>query len=246
MLDGLEFLQLNNDKTEMFFGPTAVSSGIFKQLGPLSSNVRDCVRNLGIVFDPTLSFDKQISTVVKSSFFQLRSIVRIKKMLFMKDLQTVIHALITSRLDYCNSLYLGLPKSSLNRLELVQNVAARLLTGTRKHEHITPVLASLHWLLVKFRVYFKILLFVFIALHGCAPQYVCNLRIPPLDLFGRLVNFFSQSLVHILKLKATRLFAVAAPRLWNSLPLHLRSSPSISLFKSALKTHFYSVCFNSA
>ncbi len=69
-------------KTEiMVFGPTAVSSGIVKQLGPLSSNVRDCVRNLGVVFDPTLSFDKQISAVVKSSFFQLGSIARIKRML---------------------------------------------------------------------------------------------------------------------------------------------------------------------
>lgn len=91
----------------------------------------------------------------------------------MKDLQTVIHAFITSRLDYCNSLYFGLPKSSLDRLQLVQNAAARLLTGTRKREHITPVLASLHWLPVKFRIDFKILLYVFKALHGCAPQYIC-------------------------------------------------------------------------
>ncbi len=77
----------------------------------------------------------------------------------LKDLQTAIHAFITSRLDYCNLLYLGLPKSSLNRLQLVQNAAARLITGTRKREHITPVLASLHWLTFKFCVDFKILLF---------------------------------------------------------------------------------------
>ncbi len=123
MLDGLDFLLLNNDKTEiMVFGLTSVSSGIVKQLGPLSSNVRDCVTKLGIAFDPKLSFDKQISAVVKSSFFLLRSIARIKKMLSMKDLQTVIYVFITSRLDYCHSLY----------LQLVQNAAARLLTGTEK------------------------------------------------------------------------------------------------------------------
>ncbi len=244
----LNFLQLNNDKTEiMVFGPTAVSSGIVKQLGPLSSNVRDRVRNLGMVFDPTLSFDKQISTVVKSSFFQLRSIARIKKMLSMKDLQTIIHAFITSRLDYCNSLFLGLPKSSLNRLQLVQNEAARLLTGTRKREHITPVLASLHWLPVKFRVDLKILPFVFKALHGYAPQYICNLLIPHST--SRSLQSSSQFLLSVprshFKTKGDRAFAVAAPRLWNSIPLHIRSSPSISLFKSALKTHFYSVSFNS-
>jgi len=99
-------------------------------------------------------------------------------MLSKNDLETVIYAFIISRLDYCNSLYLGLPKSFLERLKLVQNAAARYLTGTRKHAHITPVLASLPWLPVKFRVDFKILLFVCKALHGCAPRYICNILTP--------------------------------------------------------------------
>jgi len=136
-----------------------------------------CVKTLGVIFDPTLSFDKQISAVVKSSFFQLRSIARIKRMLSKNDLETVIYAFIISRLDYCNSLYLGLPKSFLERLKLVQNAAARYL-ALKKHAHITPVLASLHWLPVKFRVDFKILLFVCKALHGCAPRYICNILTP--------------------------------------------------------------------
>ncbi len=126
-LMSLNFLQFNNDKTEiMVFGPTVASSGIVKHLGPLSSNLCNCVGKLGVAFDPVLSFDKQISAFVESSFFQLRSIARIKKMLSLKILQTVIHAFITSRLDYCNSLYLGLPKSSVYRLQLVQNTAAKL------------------------------------------------------------------------------------------------------------------------
>ncbi len=102
----------------MVFGPTVASSGIVKQLGPVSSNGRD-QETLVLPFDPVLSFDKQISAVVESSFFQLRSIARIKKMLSMKDLQIVIDVFINSRLDYCNSLYLGLPKSSVDRLQLV-------------------------------------------------------------------------------------------------------------------------------
>ncbi len=71
-------------------------------------------------------------------------------------------------MDYCNSLYLGLPKSLLARLQMVQNAAARLLTGAKKHDHITPILASLHWLPVSFRIQFKILLIVFKALNGQA------------------------------------------------------------------------------
>lgn len=104
--------QLNSDKTEIIvFGPSVLTSGIVNQLGPLSCNVRDCVKNL-VIFDPTLCFDKQISAVVKSSFFHLRSrpIARIKKMLSKEDLETL-------RLDYCYSLYLALPKSALDRLD---------------------------------------------------------------------------------------------------------------------------------
>ncbi len=108
-------------------------------------------------------------------------------------------------------------------------------------------LVLLAWCSVKFRVDFKILLFVFKALHGYAPQYICNLLIPHST--SRSLRSSSQFLLSVprshFKTKGDRAFAVAAPRLWNSLPLHIRSSPSISLFKSALKTHFYSVCFNS-
>lgn len=98
-------------------------------------------------------------------------------MLFKKDLEIVIPAFITSRLDYCNSLYLGLPMSTVNRLHMVQNAAARLLTGTKKCQHITPVLALLHWLPVRFRIDFKVLLFVYKALHGLVPQYINDLLV---------------------------------------------------------------------
>lgn len=88
-----------------------MTTDIVNQLSSLSSNVHDCVKNLGVIFDSNLSFDKQISAVVKCSFFQLRSIAKRKTMLSKNNLETVIHAFITSKLDYSNSLYLGLPNS---------------------------------------------------------------------------------------------------------------------------------------
>lgn len=96
---------------------------------------------------------KQISSVVKTSFYQLRIISKLKSVLSYNDLEKVIHAFITSRLDYCS--YLGLPLKLVARLQMVQNAAARLLTNTKKYEHITPVLASLHWLPVQSRIQFK-------------------------------------------------------------------------------------------
>ncbi len=86
--------------------------------------------------------DKQVNSVVQSCFFHLRQIAKVKPFLIFSDTQKIIHALIFSRLDYCNSLYCDINKSILDRLQLVQNAAARLLTRTRKYEHITPIVAD--------------------------------------------------------------------------------------------------------
>ena len=106
---------------------------------PLSANVKTSARNLGVIFDSNLSFNKHVTTVVQSCFFQLRNIAKIKPFLSTANLETVIHSFISSRLDYCNSLYSGLNKTTISRLQLIQN-SARLLTNTRKREHITPIL----------------------------------------------------------------------------------------------------------
>ena len=87
----------------------------------------------------------------------------------------MIHAFITSRLDYCNSLLYGLANTGLAKLQRVQNAAARLVTSTRKYDHITPILCELHWLPVKFRIHFKIFLLTFKALHGMTPDYIRDL-----------------------------------------------------------------------
>ena len=122
-----------------------------------------------------LSNLRQIVTVVKAAFFQLRLLATVKPYLPPNDLEKVVHAFITFKLDYCNSLYVGLDQSSIRRLQIVQNAAARLLTGKRKFDHVTPVLASLHWLPVRYRIDFKILLLIFKALNGLSPLYLAEL-----------------------------------------------------------------------
>ena len=87
----------------------------------------------------------------------------------------VMHAFVTSRIDYCNGLLYGLPDCEITKLQRAQNAAARLLTSSRKYDHITPVLHELHWLPVKYRVHFKILLLTFKALNGMAPAYTSDL-----------------------------------------------------------------------
>ncbi len=105
-------------------------------------------------------------------------------MLPVSDAEKLVHAFMTSRLDYCNALLCtnwlpncsgGCPASSVNKLQVVQNAAARVLTRSRKYDHITPILQSLHWLPIKFCISYKILLLTYKALNGLAPAYLTSL-----------------------------------------------------------------------
>ena len=178
--------------------------------------------------------------MVSTCFFHLRVISKIKSFLSFSDLQRVIILLIFSRLDFSNSLYLEINKETLNRLQLVQNAAARLLTRTKSREHISPVLASLHWLPVSYRVKFKSLMFVYKALNGLAPDYIKEL----LDTNPSARSLRSSERGD-LKVPITqkakrgdRAFSVAAPKLWNKLPLNIRTAPELHTFKTLLKTHY--------
>ncbi|KAI5622660.1 hypothetical protein C0J50_17777, partial [Silurus asotus] len=90
--------------------------------------------------------------------FHFRNIAKLRNMLSISDAEKLIYVFMTSRLDYCNALLGGCPALSINKFQLVQNVAARVITRSRKYDHITPILSSLHWLPVKFRTDYKLLL----------------------------------------------------------------------------------------
>ncbi len=96
-------------------------------------------------------------------------------MLSVSDAEKLVHAFMTSRLDYCNALLGGCPASSIRKLQIVQNAASRVLIRSRKYDHITPILQSLHWQPIKFRSSYKILLLTYKALNGLAPAYLTSL-----------------------------------------------------------------------
>ena len=101
------------------------------------------VKDRGVTLDPDLSFHEHTKTVSRTAFFHLRNIAKISNFLSRKYAEKCIHAFVTSRLDYCNALLSGYPDKALNKLQLVLNTAARILTRTKTFDHITPVLASL-------------------------------------------------------------------------------------------------------
>uniref|UniRef100_A0A8C1LY92 Reverse transcriptase domain-containing protein n=1 Tax=Cyprinus carpio TaxID=7962 RepID=A0A8C1LY92_CYPCA len=242
------FLKFNEDKTEIIlFRPGGTINTPDVDLGDLKSYVKPVVKNLGVLMDGDFKLDKQINLVVKSCFYQLRQLSKVKSFVSFTDFERVIHAFISSRLDYCNSLYVGIGEASLTRLQRVQNAAARLLTGTRKRDHITPILVSLHWLPVRFRIDFKILLLVFKSLNNTAPKYLSDLLQPYAP--SRALRSAGQLLLVSpnarLKSRGDRAFAVAAPKLWNNLPLYIRQAPSLAVFKFHLKTYLYSTAYNT-
>ncbi len=133
------------------------------------------VKNLGVILDSNLSFENHNSHVIKTAFFHLRNIAKLRNMLSVSDAEKLVHAFMTSRPDYCNALLVGCPASSISKLQIVQNVAARVFTRSRKYDHITPILQSLHWLPIKIRISYKILLLAYKALNDLAPAYQTNL-----------------------------------------------------------------------
>ena len=103
-------------------------------------------------YDQFLSFDDFISSVCRSTHFHLSNIGRIQHLLSQNATAQLVHALISIRLDYCNSVLYNLSKNSILRLQRIQNEAARILTKTSRRDHITEILIDLHWLNIEERM----------------------------------------------------------------------------------------------
>ncbi len=232
------FLLLNSDKTEiLLIGPNNSTQNLLDynlQLDgcPVTSST---VKNLGVILDSNLSFEKHISNVTKTAFFHLRNIAKLRNMLPVSDAEKLVHAFMTSRLDYCNALLGGCPASSINKLQVVQNAAARVLTRSRKYDHITPIL----------QYQLQNIILAYKALNGLAPAYLTSLlsRYNP----SRSLRSQNSGLLVVPRIakstKGGRAFSYLAPKLWNSLPDNVRGSDTLSLFKSRLKTHLFSQAF---
>uniref|UniRef100_A0A3Q3R4Q7 Reverse transcriptase domain-containing protein n=1 Tax=Monopterus albus TaxID=43700 RepID=A0A3Q3R4Q7_MONAL len=244
------FLLLNSDKTEVIvLGPENLRnllSNHIVTLDDIALASSTTVRNLGVIFDQNMSFKSHINQVSRSAFFHLRNIAKIRSILSQSDAEKLVHAFVTSRLDYCNSLLSGCPNNSLKSLQLIQNAAARVLTGTSKRDHISPILASLHWLPVKFRIEFKILLLTYKALNDKAPSYLKDLVEPYHP--NRALRSQSAGLLVVPRVHRSRMggraFSYQAPLLWNQLPVSVREADTLSTFKIRLKTFLFDKAYS--
>ena len=238
-------LKLNDDKTEVLaITPrTRPSIEISLTIGDAVVNSKPVVRNLGVNCDNTLSMEAHVKQVCKSTSYHLRTIGSVRKYLSPDAAKSLVHGLVISRIDYCNALLAGLPKTLTDRLQRIQNTAARIITRTPRHHHITPALVHLHWLPVSARIDLKVLVYVFKVLSGTAPAYLTELveqRVPTRALRSnnttQLVPPRSRT-----KMYGERSFRSAGARLWNALPQNIRSITTLSSFKRTLKTYMFKI-----
>ena len=212
----------------------------------------DKVKNLGVIFDNELSLSKHVSSVCRSCFYFIRDFSRIRRHLTRSAAITLANALVTSRLDYCNSLLHSITGKEINRLKRVQNTLCRIISRLPRRAGTSKVMKSLHWLPIPFRINFKLLLITYKALNTNQPPYLSSdlrqftcqtqtrrtdpdlnlLYVPPFQpkLYKSWTQFYYS-------------FSYAAPHMWNSLPLDVRTAPSVDSFRQRLKTYLFSLAF---
>lgn len=245
---GSNRLKMNADKTQLIWIGTRqqLAKVNIKSLRLLSAVVpfSSVVSDLGVHIDSQLTMSDHVAALRRSCFFQLRQLRAVRPSLTTDTAKTLVHAFVSSRLDYCNSLLGGVSKGLVAKLQSIQNAAARLVTGTRKFEHITPVLRSLHWLPVRHRITFKLAMLVYKSLHGLAPPYLAEDLTAVSSLPGR--QHLRSAADHELDVPGartvlgTRAFRISGPATWRSLPATLRSPELSALtFGRELKTWLF-------
>ena len=248
-------LKLNEGKTEII-----VINGPFNSETFAQSNNTDFIngifpasstRDLGLIIDNKLSFKNHFNSVIKTCNFQLRRLSSIIKYLNTETSKTLVHAFITSRVDYCNSLFVNLPNKDLVRLQSVLNRAARLIFKLPPFTSTSPYLYELHWLPVKARIEFKICLLVFKALKFNQPAYLNELFIyytPRSNAILRAAD--DPHLLIVPRLNRHSSFAFqaisyAGPLFYNKLPFNLKEVNNVDSFKKLLKTYLFKNSYDS-
>ncbi|GFR98480.1 reverse transcriptase-like protein [Elysia marginata] len=230
-------LKLNDDKTEILLMKSSRQT-INTPSVSINHSIIDMAekaKNLGVMFDSDFSMQYQLSSLCKSLHFQLRKIGIIRDYLTEKVAKTLVTSLILSKLDYCNSILAGCPQNKLQKLQSIMNNSARLVCRKPKTTHVTQlhVLRSLHWLPVKQRIDYKIAVMCFKCIHKQAPSYLTDL----LEILQSRKCLRSSKDTRVNpKRYGEQSFSYIGPMTWNKIPMSVRQSPTLEIFKKRLKT----------
>ena len=194
------------------------------------------VKDLGVTFDRNLNFNEHILKTVSSCMSGLDQISRVKYVLKKELLVTVINSLVFSKLYYCSVVWSNTTDRNIRKLQGIQNFTARIISGTRKYDHITPVLKELQWIPVKLQLYYLVAIMAFKCMTGTAPSYLSSQFVSRGSVSGRVTRQSTQLNIPLLKTASGhRTFYFRIVKLWNDLCPKLKLSMTIRDFKRKLK-----------
>ena len=234
------FLKLNEGKTNIIvFAPKRIENDVtIKGLFIDNQCIRfsNVVENLGVLLDSRLSFKEHVIKCTQSCYMTIKNISSVKSFLNTNQRKVLVTALVLSQLDYCNGLLYNIDSTLVSQLQKVQNCAAKLIHNRRKYDTgLTSLYNSLHWLKVKERIVFKILLLTHKCIYGEAPQYLKEVITLSYN-FSRTGNLLS---VKTRYASSDGAFSSCAPQLWNTLPINIKFELSTVQFKRKLKKHLF-------
>ena len=250
-------LQLNPAKTELiWFGSRAnlqkIATADLSLL--IDGNVIhrvDSVRDLGVTLDSELTLQRHVNKVASLCFYHIRRLKQVCKLLGPGVATTLVSTFVLNRLDYCNAILAGLPKTTIAPLQRAQNAAARLVAQLGPRDHVSNALRDLHWLPVQQRITYKLCLLMHLVHNDRAPVYLADSVTATANISRRTRLRSASSLRY--EQPRTRLklgergFAFAGPAAWNRLPLYIQEQSNTDTFKRHLKTFLFQQChFNSS
>ena len=210
----------------------------------------ESVRNLGVIFHSQMTMAEHVNTVTRNCFYQLHQLRFIRRSLLPDTAKLLIHAFISSRVDYCNSLLFGATATVARKLQAVLNASARYISRLRRFDHISSVLKNeLHWLPVEYHIRYKLALLVYKCLHGAGPTYLAE----------RCTSLTETTLHHQLRSVAqgslqqprtrthfgSRSIMSCGPEVRNSLPPAVHDvTLTLNNFKTRLKYYLFCTAYN--
>ena len=246
-------LKLNDDKTEV------VLFGTRQQLEKLQNNElvnikignevikpAPSARNLGYFMESELKSKVHVAKVCSTAYCTLKNIARVRNLLTPEATKVIVQGLVISKLDYCNILLLGVSSNQLNKLQMMQNMGCRVINNLQKFDHVSSAMRDLHWLKIPQRIQFKVLVTIYQCVNGLAPPFVADLLNLNLNKKGLRSDTQGKLPIQRCHLSQVRDSSIryAGPRLWNKLPQHIRNAKTLTSFKTQLKTHLFSLCYD--
>lgn len=243
-------LKLNVDKTQFIWigAPRQLQevSNVQLMVDGVPVPTADTVKDLGVTLDAQLSFKNHVDSVVRSCYYQIRQLRSIRRCVPADAMRTLVHAFVTSRIDYCNAVLYGVTATVTRRLQAVLHAAARLITGVRRNEHITSTIRdTLHWLPVSQRITFKVALMTFDCVRGQGPDYLNDILVPVHSVGPRArLRSADHGDMVVPRTQTSRYgprsIRSSAPSVWNDLPSQLKDNNLTRLqFKTGLKTWLF-------